>query len=167
MYNTNMIFLIFSFSLVLVMLGASMWIIMELFSPVTILFGSSSSRFPLRNFILFCVLLVYDITSLFGFTLTICVGMCTTPCFFTVASYVLVCFVFPPRFLLSSILSNLYSCTCGRSSFLSKSNILYFSFSFIAFSLMVVFCPVTSVKSKVLGRLLHFLRQICVIFITC
>ena len=79
----------------------------------------------------------------------------------------LVCFVFPPRFLLSSILSNLYSCTCGRSSFLSKSNILYFSFSFIAFSLMVVFCPVTSVKSKVLGRLLHFLRQICVIFITC
>ena len=133
-----------------------MCILLALVSPVTIFCGSSSSCFPLRNLIPFRVSLVLEITSTFGFTLTICVEICTIACCFTDESYVLICFLFPPRFSSSSILSNLYSCTGGGSYFSRKYNLLSFSFLFLALSLMVVFCTVPSINSKNVGLFAEF-----------
>ena len=56
--------------------------------------GISYRLFPLRTFITFCVLLVFYITSTFGFNLTFCVWMSTISGCFTAASCVLVCFYF-------------------------------------------------------------------------
>ena len=140
-----------------------MWIIMVLISPVTILFVSSFSRFLLCNFIPFIMFLVLGITSIFGFTLTICVGMFSISGCFTVASDVLTCFVFPPIFSSSSILSYLYPWNGGGSYFSCEYNLLSFHFSFFAFSIFVVICTLPSEKSKALGHLLRFLRQINVI----
>ena len=53
-----------------------MWIIIMLMSPVAISFGSSSSCFTIRNIIPLHLSLVFSITSMFGFNLTLCVVLC-------------------------------------------------------------------------------------------
>ena len=63
-------------------LRSLLWIILKLVSPVKNLFGRSSIRFTLRNFIRFRVSLVFGITSIFGFSINICVGMCIISVFF-------------------------------------------------------------------------------------
>ena len=112
-------------------LRLSMCIVMVLVSPVIILFGSSYSCFPLRNLIPSLFLLVFGIIYTFGFTLTLCVGMCNISGYFTASSCVFICLLFPPIFSSTSILSNLYSCTGDGSYFPHKSNLLSFISSFL------------------------------------
>ena len=92
-----------------------MWILLALFSLVKKSFRSSYSCFPLCNFIPFLVSLVFGITYIFGFTLTLFVWICTIAGYFTDSFCILICFVFLPILSSSSILSNLYSCTGGGS----------------------------------------------------
>ena len=156
MDNINLIFFIFSFSLILDVVkvinvdysGGSV--------SCEIFFGISSSHFPFFNLIPFYVALVSRISSTLGFTINSCVPMCTIAGIFAATSCVLIYFIFQPRLSSYSISSNEYSCTVGGSSFYNKSNLLSVSLTFIVLSLMVVFYPVHSSKSKSVGSFAVF-----------